>query len=70
VAARPLRVGLSVLATVDTEDSSGTPLGMAPAEPHLSATQVFDGQREHADQRIAEIISAHRGPPGSATSKP
>ena len=70
VAARPLRVGLSVLATVDIQDSSGTPLGMAPSEPHLSATQVFDGQREQADQRIAEIISAHRGPPGSATHKP
>ena len=70
VDARPLRVGLSVLATVDTADRSGTPLGKAAPEPHITTTAVFDGQREHADQRIVEIIKAHRGPPGSAKPQP
>ena len=45
-------------------------LGKAAAEPHITTTAVFDGQREHADQRIVEIIKAHRGPPGSVKPQP
>lgn len=70
VAARPLRVGLSVIATVDTKDQSGTPLGKAAPGPHRSETEVFDGQREHAERRIAEIIQTHRGSAASATPGP
>lgn len=68
VAARPLRVGLSVVASVDTKDSSGTPLDKAAPGPHVSETAVFDGQRERADERIKEIIRAHLGSAVSAAT--
>ena len=70
VAARPLRVGLSLIVHVDTHDDAGQPLGSASAEPHLSHTSVFDGQRDAAEQRIAEIIAANRGKVSAIPARP
>jgi membrane fusion protein (multidrug efflux system) len=70
VAAKPLRVGLSLVVNVDTHDSTGQPLGSASAEAHLSHTSVFDGQREAAEQRIAEIIAANRGKVSAIPARP
>jgi exonuclease III len=43
---------------------------LASAEPHLSHTSVFDGQRDAAEQRIAEIIAANRGKVSAIPSRP
>ncbi len=61
VAARPLRMGLSLVVEVDTRNTAGVPLASAPAAGHVNSTDVFDGQRDAAEQRIADVIAAHRG---------
>ena len=58
----PLRVGLSIVARVDTHDTNGVPLGPASDDSHITTTSVFEGQREAAETRISEIVAAHRGP--------
>ena len=58
----PLRVGLSIVARVDTHDTNGVPLGPARDDAHSTTTSVFDGQDKAAETRISEIVAAHRGP--------
>ena len=61
ILANPLRVGLSMVVRVDLHDQSGQPLAQAPAGEHVHTTDIFDGQREAAEARVAEIIAANRG---------
>jgi membrane fusion protein (multidrug efflux system) len=55
----PLRLGLSVTATVDTRDQSGTLLGK-PAAP-VFPDQASDTGSADVEARIAQIIAANRG---------
>jgi len=76
VAAHPLRVGLSMEATVDIAEQSGKPLTAANGS-RPSSTQAFDPQQAVADRMVRDIISANLGRPlahlsssASAASKP
>lgn len=61
LAAHPLRVGLSMTATVDTRDQSGKTLAeVAPAKA-VAETPVYSAQESAADQRVAAIIAANLG---------
>ena len=72
LAAHPLRVGLSMHATVDVSDGAGAPLAAAAASASASApasapasatsqTQVFQVASAEADQRVRQIIGAQLG---------
>ncbi|MDB5576926.1 MAG: HlyD family efflux transporter periplasmic adaptor subunit [Bradyrhizobium sp.] len=54
----PLRVGLSVKATIDTSDQSGTRIG-APARQAYRGLET-DAAEKGVDTRIAQIIAANR----------
>lgn len=56
----PLRIGLSMEATVDTHERGGTVLAASPHAGERYATRVFDTQAREADALIARIIEANR----------
>jgi membrane fusion protein (multidrug efflux system) len=58
---RPLRIGLSMTATVDVRDQSGAQLATATRPQHAYQTAVFDGQTAAAEQRVQHIIAANDG---------
>jgi membrane fusion protein (multidrug efflux system) len=62
LAAHPLRVGLSMEATVDLHDSGGAPVlsAQVPQRPS-SQTAVFDVPSAEADRRVQAIIAANLG---------
>lgn len=57
LAANPLRVGLSVMATVDTRDRGGARLAGAAATPYRGTIATADPQVE---ARIRQIVAANR----------
>jgi len=61
LAAHPLRVGLSMVVTVDVADDSGRTLAEAPRAQPLAQTAVFDAQDSAADAEVARVIQAHLG---------
>ena len=66
LAAHPLRVGLSMQATVDVGDDKGQPVAAttaAASEPARSSsrTDVFQARSEEADRRVRQIIAAQMG---------
>ena len=61
LAAHPLRVGLSMDVTVDTQDQSGKALADAPRTTPAAATDVFASQERAAQQRVDRIVAAHLG---------
>jgi membrane fusion protein, multidrug efflux system len=62
LAAHPLRVGLSMEATVDLHETSGAPVLSAQSAPRASSqTAVFDTPSAEADRRVHEIIAANLG---------
>jgi membrane fusion protein, multidrug efflux system len=62
LAAHPLRVGLSMEATVDLHETSGAPvLSAQPAARASSQTAVFDIPSAEADRRVHDIIAANLG---------
>jgi membrane fusion protein (multidrug efflux system) len=67
LAAHPLRVGLSMTATVDVADTSGKALADAPRGQPVASTVVFDDLSSHADERVRQIIAAN-GAPHARTS--
>jgi len=56
--AHPLRIGLSMEATVDTRDESGSALASEPA-PSRYSTTVYDGLEAEADAHVQEVITAN-----------
>jgi len=69
LAAHPLRVGLSMEATVDLQETSGAPVLSAQSAPRASSqTAVFDMPSSEADRRVHEIIAANLGRGGSRSS--
>jgi membrane fusion protein (multidrug efflux system) len=65
--AHPLRIGLSMLAEVDTRDESGTQLGAATTTSYR--TDVFSRYGEEADAEIARIIEQNM-PARAVASEP
>ena len=61
LAEHPLRVGLSMDVTVDTEDQSGKSLADTPRTGPLAATEVFDAQQRATDAKVEQIIAASLG---------
>jgi membrane fusion protein, multidrug efflux system len=62
LAAHPLRVGLSMEASVDTADASGAPLAGVAATSRASATTaVFDTPPNEADRRVQQIVRDNLG---------
>lgn len=59
----PLRVGLSMEASVDVSDDSGLALVPTPAEQPVASTQVYARLIAQADERAAEIVHANLGRP-------
>ncbi len=57
----PLRVGLSMRATVDTHQREGAALATEPSRQERYTTPVFAAQAHEADALIARIIAANRG---------
>lgn len=55
----PLRLGLSMRATVDTSDRSGPSLAADPSERPIYATSVYDEGAAAADKHIEAIVQAH-----------
>ena len=56
LAAHPLRIGLSTVATVDVHDTGGPQLAQRPPQKPVLATQAFDIDRSEIRARIAQII--------------
>ncbi len=64
LAEHPLRVGLSMEATVDLHQTSGAPVLSAQAAPRTSSqTAVFDTPSAEAERRVRDIIAANLGRP-------
>ena len=60
VAEHPLRIGLSMRATVDTHQRDGDVLAREPNHEARYSTPVFTAQAQAAEARIARIIEANR----------
>jgi len=61
VAQNPLRVGLSMEATVDVHNQDGKMLADAPRAASLVQTSVFEAQDSGAAQEVRKIIAANMG---------
>jgi len=61
LAANPLRIGLSMRATVDTLDRSGDVLARTASRGDGYRTAVYDGQAREADESIARIVAENLG---------
>src|SRR5499427_6278389 len=69
LADHPLRVGLSMEATVDIRETSGAPVLSAQVPQRASSqTAVFDTPSAEADRRVQEIIATNLGRSGSRAS--
>ena len=62
VAQNPLRVGLSMEATVDVTDQSGKALADAPRTASSVQTQVFASLDNEASNEVQRVIAANAGP--------
>lgn len=61
LAAHPLRVGLSMEVTVDTQDQSGRMLADAPRQAPGVSTTVFEAQEKQADAALQRLITQALG---------
>ncbi len=61
LAAHPLRVGLSMDASIDVSDQSGADLASTPSTAPLSSTAIFDASLHAADARVAQIVADNLG---------
>lgn len=62
ISEHPLRVGLSMEASVDTADTRGEPV-LAAVNRTTNRTAVFDSAGEAVDRRVHEIITRNLGRP-------
>jgi membrane fusion protein, multidrug efflux system len=65
LAEHPLRVGLSMEATVDIAEQGGQPLAAAGNMARSNTTQAFDAQTNAADRMVHDIIAANLGRGGA-----
>jgi membrane fusion protein (multidrug efflux system) len=70
LAAHPLRVGLSMVATIDTHDRSGPMLAEAPPAQPAATTSAYDGVLAAADRLAREIVQANLGALPVARNEP
>jgi len=69
VAQHPLRVGLSMEASVDVAEQNGAPLTAPAAARAASATRAFDTEQAAADRMVQDIVAANLGrKPGHAVA--
>ncbi|HXN16064.1 MAG TPA: HlyD family efflux transporter periplasmic adaptor subunit [Usitatibacter sp.] len=61
LASHPLRIGLSMQATVDIHDKAGPVVAEAPRASPAYATAVFDTDKGDADMLIGKIVRANVG---------
>jgi membrane fusion protein (multidrug efflux system) len=62
LAEHPLRVGLSMEATVDVQQDNGAPVLSAQSTPRASSsTAVFDNNPGEAERRVQAIITSNLG---------
>ena len=66
LAAHPLRVGLSMEATVDVSKQDGKTLADAPRSSAMTQTQAFQTQDDGADAEVRRVIATNS--PGARTS--
>jgi len=59
--AHPLRIGLSMNATIDTHDRSGAALTTLPNTAAIATTSVYAQDIKAADARVAQIIADNLG---------
>jgi membrane fusion protein (multidrug efflux system) len=64
----PLRVGLSMDATVDVTNQGGKTLADSPRASAISQTPVFDQQDGKADEEVRRIIASNMGRPAASTA--
>ena len=57
----PLRIGLSMDATIDTHDRSGAALTMLPNAVPIASTSIYALDIKAADARVAQIIADNLG---------
>ncbi|MBI5626243.1 MAG: HlyD family efflux transporter periplasmic adaptor subunit [Nitrosomonadales bacterium] len=57
----PLRIGLSMDATIDTHDRSGAALTMLPNATAIASTSIYTQDIKAADARVAQIIADNLG---------
>ncbi len=57
----PLRIGLSMVATIDTHDRTGATLSLLPNSAPVAATGVYAQDIRAADARVAQIIADNLG---------
>jgi len=68
LAAHPLRVGLSMNASIDTHDRSGPVLASIPPTQPVAATQAYERALADAGQLEREIVQANLGAAGAASA--
>lgn len=66
IAERPLRLGLSMHVTVDTQDRSGEMIRADVASTSAYTTAVFDHELQDANALVESIIAANEGTPAVA----
>ncbi len=69
LAAHPLRVGLSMEATVDIADQSGQPVATSTANARNVATRALDLPTAEADKLVRDIIQSNLGKPVPRTAQ-
>jgi membrane fusion protein (multidrug efflux system) len=69
LAGHPLRVGLSMEATVDVAQGTGAPVLSGQLPRASSQTRVFDAPSADADRRVREIIAINLGKPVSRAAQ-
>ena len=68
LAEHPLRVGLSMEATVDISQQTGAPILSGTTQRASSRTDVFEAQNGEADRLVKEIIASNIGKPVARSS--
>lgn len=68
LAAHPLRVGLSMEVTVDTQDQSGKVLSEAVRTAPVAQTSVFDTQDRAAQSEVQRVMAAAMPTPKASTA--
>ena len=66
LAEHPLRIGLSMVATVDVQDQGGKTLADTPRAGASTQTAVFEQGNHEADAAVRKIISGQLGKAGAA----
>ena len=69
LAEHPLRVGLSMVATVDVTQQNGKALADGPRAQSVEQAALMDGLEKEADAQVLQVITAHSGPAPAKTPR-